>query len=142
MEEGGDELSRLAHTFNVMAARIRELIDNLELKVRERTAELSESERRFRQLFEHSSSGVAVYESFEDGKDFVFRDINKAVETIEGVKRSEIIGRKVTEVFPGVVEFGLLDVFRQVWQTGQSACHPVQLLFGWTIGRLARKFGL
>jgi len=124
MEEGGDELSRLAYTFNVMAARIRKLIDNLELKVRERTAELSESERRFRQLFEHSSSGVAVYESFEDGKDFVFMDVNKAVETIEGVKRSEIIGRKVTEVFPGVVEFGLLDVFRQVRQTGKSVNHP------------------
>jgi PAS domain S-box-containing protein len=124
-EEGSDELSRLAHTFNVMAARIRELIDNLEIKVKERTRELSESERRFRQLFEHSSSGVAVYEPFENGKDFVFRDINKAVETIEGVNRFQLIGRKVTEVFPGVVEFGLLDVFRRVWQTGQSACHPV-----------------
>ncbi|MFH0998251.1 MAG: ATP-binding protein [Pseudomonadota bacterium] len=124
-EEGGDELSLLAHTFNVMAARIRELIDNLELKVRERTADLSESERRFRQLFEHSSSGVAVYESVEDGKDFVFKDINNAVESIEGVNRSQLIGRKVTEVFPGVVEFGLLDVFNQVWRTGQSARHPV-----------------
>jgi signal transduction histidine kinase/methyl-accepting chemotaxis protein len=124
-EEGNDELSRLAHTFNVMAARIRELIDKLEMKVRERTLELSESERRFRQLFEHSSSGVVVYEPFEDGKDFVFRDINKAVESIESVNRAEIIGKKVTEVFPGVVEFGLLEVFRRVWQTGQSACHPV-----------------
>jgi len=122
-EEGSDELSLLAHTFNIMAARIRELIDNLELKVKERTAELSESERRFRQLFEHSSSGVAVYESIEDGKDFVCRDINKAVETIEGINRSQLIGRKVSEVFPGVVEFGLLDVFHQVWQTGQSARH-------------------
>lgn len=132
-EEGSDELSRLGRTFNIMAARIRELIDNLELKVKERTAELSESERRFRQLFEHSSSGVAVYESFEDGKDFVFRDINKAVETIEGVNRLKIIGRKVTEVFPGIVEFGLLDVFRQVWRTGQSARHPVSY---YTDGRL------
>ncbi len=124
-EEGSDELSRLAHTLNVMAARIRELIDNLEMKVRERTQALSESERRFRQLFEHSNSGVAVYEPFEGGKDFVFRDINKAVETIEGVNRLQLIGRKVTEVFPGVVEFGLLEVLRSVWRSGQSACHPV-----------------
>jgi PAS domain S-box-containing protein len=122
-EEGGDELSRLAYTFNVMAARIRKLVDNLELKVKERTAELSESERRFRQLFEHSSSGVAVYESFEDGKDFVFRDINKAVEIIEGVKRSKLVGKKITDVFPGVVEFGLLDLMLRVWQTGKSARH-------------------
>ena len=136
IEDGSDELSRLAHTFNVMAARIRELIDNLEMKVKERTRALSESERRFRQLFEHSSSGVAVYEPVEEGKDFVFRDINKAVEAIEGVNRLQIIGRKLTEVFPGVDEFGLLDVLRRVWRTGQSACHPIRFysderLEGW-----------
>ena len=135
-EEGGDELSRLAYTFNVMSARIRKLIDNLELKVRERTAELSESERRFRQLFEHSSSGVAVYEAIDNGNDFVFKDINKAVENIEGVNRQDIIGKKVTEVFPGVDKFGLLAVFRHVWQTGLSASHPVNFysdgrLEGW-----------
>jgi signal transduction histidine kinase len=45
----------------------------------------------------------------------------------------KIIGRKVTEVFPGIVEFGLLDVFRQVWRTGQSARHPVSY---YTDGRL------
>lgn len=135
-EEGMDELSQLARTFNVMAARIRELVDNLEQKVERRTAELTESEGRFRQLFEHSSSGVAVFEPFEDGKDFIFRDINRAVERIEGVKRQEVLGKKVTEVFPGIMEFGLLDVFRKVWQTGQSARHPVSFysdsrLSGW-----------
>jgi signal transduction histidine kinase/HAMP domain-containing protein len=125
-EEGGDELSRLAHTFNVMAARIRELIDNLELKVRERTRELSESERRFRQLFEHSSSGVAVYEAVEEGKDFIIKDINKSVENIEDVHRHEIIGKKVTEVFPGIVAFGLFDVLCNVWRTGQSVKYPIR----------------
>ncbi len=124
-EDGNDELSLLAHTFNVMAEHIRELIDNLEMKVAERTRELSESERRFRQLFEHSSSGVAVYEAVEGGNDFVFKDINKAVGTIEDLDRSQLVGRKITEVFPAVAEFGLLDVLRRVLRTGQSACHPV-----------------
>lgn len=123
-EEGSDELSRLARTFNIMSSRLRELIDHLELKVKERTAELSESERRFRQLFEHSSSGVAVYEAVEDGKDFIFKDINRAVEEIEGIQRSKVIGQKVTRIFPGIYEFGLLNVFRKVWRTGESAWHP------------------
>lgn len=123
-EQGRDELGRLARTFNVMAARLRELIDNLEQKVERRTADLAESERRFRQLFEHSSSGVAVYEAIEDGTDFIFRDANKAVETIEGVARREIIGKRVTEVFPGIKEFGLLKVLERVWRTGRSRRHP------------------
>lgn len=127
VDEGKDELSELAMTFNSMAANIRELIDNLEKKVEQRTARLAESEKRFRQLFEHSSSGVAVYEPVGNRDDFIFKDINHAVEVIEGVKREELIGRKVTEVFPGVVESGLFDVFRKVWQTGQSAHHPVSV---------------
>jgi PAS domain S-box-containing protein len=135
-EDGMDELSRLARTFNVMSARIRELIDNLELKVEQRTAELAESERRFRQLFEHSISGVAIYKPFEEGKDFIFRDVNNACEKIEGVDSRELRDRRVTEVFPGIVESGLLDVFRQVWRTGESVRHPVSFysdgrLEGW-----------
>jgi signal transduction histidine kinase/HAMP domain-containing protein len=124
-EGGRDELSQLARTFNVMTARIQDLVDNLEQKVEQRTAELGESERRFRELFENSSSGVAVYEAFEDGKDFILRDINKAGERIEGTARHKLVGKKATEVFPGIVEYGLLDVFLRVWQTGQSARHPV-----------------
>lgn len=135
-EQGQDELSELAHTFNVMASRIRELIDHLELKVAQRTAALAESEGRFRDLFEHSSSGVAIYRSADDDQDFIFQDINKAVETIEQLKRDDIIGKRVTEVFPGVKNLGLLNILRQVSKTGQSAHHPVRLyddgrLSGW-----------
>ena len=126
VDEGRDELGELATTFNSMAVRIKDSINNLEEKVKRRTARLTESEKRFRQLFEHSSSGVAVYESVGDGDDFIFKDVNHAVEIIEGVKREELIERKVTEVFPGVIESGLFDVFRKVWQTGQSAHHPVK----------------
>jgi PAS domain S-box-containing protein len=125
-EEGKDELSRLARTFNFMTTRLRELIDHLEQKVERRTAELAESERRFRQLFEYSGSGVAVCRAVENGADFIFRDVNRAVERIEHVSRGEIIGKKVTEVFPGFQEFGLLEVFQQVWRTGLSRRHPLR----------------
>ncbi len=136
-DEGAmDEVGKLGHTFNFMAVRIKELIENLEDNVAQRTAELATSERRFRQLFEHSRSGVAVYEPIDNGEDFIFKDINQAVERLEGVKRREVLGRKVTDIFPGVIEFGLLDVFRKVMQTGQSASHPIRLyddgkLQGW-----------
>ncbi len=136
-EEGAlDELGLLGRTFNYMAIRLRELILNLEQKVEQRTKELTTSERRFRQLFEHSSSGVAIYEPIDNGKEFIIKDINYAVEKIEGLKRSDVLGQKVTEVFPGIKKFGLLDVFRKVAETGISSSHPISLysddrLQGW-----------
>ena len=33
----------------------------------------------------------------------------------------------MTEAFPGVAEFGLLDVLRRVWKTGRAEHHPISL---------------
>ena len=124
-ETGEDELSRLAGTFNVMTARIKDLIGNLEEKVEQRTVELAQSEKRFRGLFEHSISGVGVHKAVEDGKDFIFADINKSGEQLLRMGRLTILGKKLTEVLPGITEFGLLDIFREVWRTGRAIRHPV-----------------
>jgi PAS domain S-box-containing protein len=87
--------------------------------------ELRNSEARFRDLFQHMSSGVAVYEAKDDGADFVFKDINEAGLRLDAVKREDVVGRPVTGVFPGIGEMGLLDVFRRVWRTGAAERYPV-----------------
>ena len=89
--------------------------------------DLKESERKYRELFDNMSSGVALVEALEDGTDFAIRDINKAGEKISKVSREDIIGRRVTEVFPGIGAMGLLDVFRQVWGTGKPQHYPVSI---------------
>jgi len=89
--------------------------------------ELKLSEERYRQLFDHIHSGVAVYEAVDGGKDFIIRDFNRAAEKIDQVRREDIIGRKLTEIFPGVKEFGLLEVFQRVWKTGKAEQHDVGL---------------
>ncbi len=82
---------------------------------------LRASESRFRELFNQMSTGVTVYDPGESGERFIIRDVNRAGEVIDKVKRDEIVGREIREVFPGVVEFGLIDVFKKVWRTGESA---------------------
>jgi PAS domain S-box-containing protein len=86
---------------------------------------LRESEERYRELFNRISSGVAVYEAVGNGEDFVFKDFNQAGARIEQVNQDEVIERRVAEVFPGVRDMGLLEVFRRVWRTGQPEHHPV-----------------
>jgi PAS domain S-box-containing protein len=89
--------------------------------------ELKEYQAKFTVLFENVCSGVAIYEARNDGEDFVFVDFNPAAEQIEHIKKEELIGRSVTEVFPGVKQFGLLDVFQRVYKTGTPEHHPVSV---------------
>jgi len=85
---------------------------------------LQRSEESFQQLFENLTDGVAIFKASEEGDDFVFVNLNKKGEEISRVKRNDIIGKKVTEVFPATAEIGLLDVFRMVWSTGISEYLP------------------
>jgi len=87
--------------------------------------ELKLCEARYRVLFDNVSSGVAVYEARNDGEDFVFVDFNRSAEEIEKVRKEDLIGKSVAEVFPGVKDFGLLSVFQRVWKTGTPEHHPV-----------------
>lgn len=86
---------------------------------------LKESETRWKELFNQSRSSIAIYAAINDGDDFIFKDFNPAGQKIDQVKREEIIGRRVTEVFPSVEEFGLLDVLRRVWKTGNPEHHDI-----------------
>jgi len=86
---------------------------------------VQESEERFKGMFNNMSSGVAVCNAVDEGEDFVFIDFNPAGQRIEKIAREDVIGRRVSEAFPGLEEFGLLDVFRRVWRTGEPEHHPV-----------------
>ena len=87
---------------------------------------LKESEARYRQLFENMSDGVAIYEAVDDGKEFVFLEINRAAENILRIDRSKVIGQRVCEMFPGVEDLGLAEVFRRVWKSGEPEYHPMR----------------
>jgi len=89
--------------------------------------QLKESQAKFDVLFDSVSSGVAIYEARNDGEDFVFVDFNPAAEKIEQIKKENLIGKSVAEVFPGVKKFGLFDVFRRVYKTGKPEHHPVSV---------------
>jgi len=89
--------------------------------------ELNEYQAKFKALFDNVSSGVAIYEARNDGEDFVFVDFNAAAEEIDQIKKEELVGKSVAEVFPGVKEFGLFDVFRRVYKTGTPEHHPVSV---------------
>ena len=109
---------------------LNKMNEDLEKEMSERKqteAALKESEARYRAMFENISNGVAVYKNVNSGEDFIFVDFNKAGEEMEKVKRGELIGKSVLDVFPGVKDFGLFEVFKRVWKTGKPEDHPISI---------------
>jgi two-component system CheB/CheR fusion protein len=60
----------------------------------------------YRLLFDHAVSGQAVHEIVLDGAgrpvDYVFLEVNAAFELQTGLARERVLGRRVTEVLPGI----------------------------------------
>ena len=59
---------------------------------------------------------VAVYR-YVDG-DFIFIDFNKTAEKTEHIKKEDVLGKCLTELFPSVHEFGLFDVLLRIHEKG------------------------
>ena len=94
---------------------------------KEKDDQLRQSKRRLEELLENMSSGVAVYRATPDGADFVFVNINRSSERMDQVRREDLIGKTLMEVYPGSEEMGLLGAFRRVWQSGKAEHFPVSL---------------
>ena len=67
---------------------------------------LIESEKRYRLLFENMAAAFAYHKIIVDENnkpiDYQFLEANPAFEEFTGLKISDIIGKKVTEVLPGI----------------------------------------
>ncbi len=63
-------------------------------------------------------TNVAIYK--KSGDDFIFIAFNKQAEITENISADKLIGKKLTEVFPSVKEFGLFDILINVEQSGVS----------------------
>ncbi|TFG90227.1 MAG: PAS domain S-box protein, partial [Candidatus Atribacteria bacterium] len=97
---------------------------------------IQKSEKIYRELINNMISGVAIYEAKNNGKDFIIKDFNPAVEKIDKVKKEDILDKSVLQVFPGVKNFGLFKVFKEVYKTGKPQHHPIfyykdQRISGW-----------
>ncbi len=84
---------------------------------------LRESEERYRLLTENAVSAVAEHEVVLDaaGKpvDYVFLSANPSFETCTGLRVADVLGRRVTEVLPGVAKTDLIELYGRVALTGE-----------------------
>ncbi|MCP4688273.1 MAG: hypothetical protein GY859_09490, partial [Desulfobacterales bacterium] len=120
--EGRDSppfLEEEKNLIHVIAERLGKIVE----RYRFQTA-LSVSETRFRELFNNLRNGAMVLEAAPGDEDFIIRDLNRAGEIIDGVRREEVVGSRLLETFRGIKEFGLYDALWRVYENGRSEQLP------------------
>jgi PAS domain S-box-containing protein len=87
---------------------------------------LKQSEEKYRQLFTNMMDGFAYCQMIFDEKDkptdFIYLEVNDAFERLTGLKRADVVGKKVSEAIPGTKEEHpeLIEAYGKVASTGLS----------------------
>jgi PAS domain S-box-containing protein len=117
------------HRENMVPLRIVEQLEGVAMQLgtafqRARAENaLRKSEAQYRSLFAHMVEGYAHCRMLYDGgrpTDFVYLDVNRAFETLTGLK--DVVGRRVSDVIPGLRESdpGLFEIYGRVALTGKA----------------------
>ena len=109
---------------------VKEKNDKAPTDAREGCFVQSENESDYQTLFENLTSGCGVYRVVNDGrsgKDYIIEAFNKKSLEIEGKTAPEVIGKSLFDLRPNIDEYGLIDIFREVWETGKTIHYPSKI---------------
>ncbi|MCX5810280.1 MAG: PAS domain S-box protein [Proteobacteria bacterium] len=88
---------------------------------------MKENDLKYRTLFENQLNGHAYCKIVVDENnrpvDYIFLEINSAFEEHTGLKQKDVLGRRITEIIPGVEKsaFDFIGVHGRVALTGKAA---------------------
>jgi PAS domain S-box-containing protein len=136
--DSSNEIGDLARSVDRMRDGLKDLIDNLDRKVAEKSRALAEnieaqrrveeslreSEEAFRRLFTEMADGFALHEIVTDAEgrpvDYRYLAINPSFERLTGLTADAVVGRTVREVLPGI-ESKWIETYGRVALTGEPA---------------------
>jgi PAS domain S-box-containing protein len=90
----------------------------------------TKSESLYKGLYDHMTSGSAIYEVINDGSkgsDYIIKNFNRKSLEIEGKTLEGVLGKSLLDLRPNIDDYGLIPVMRKVWKTGKPACFPVKM---------------
>jgi PAS domain S-box-containing protein len=90
-------------------------------------------EALLRGLFDTMPSGCAIYAVRGDGRspeDYFLKDINRTALAMDGLRREDVVGRCLSEVWPRMADWDALQVLWRVWRTGDPETHSTLNQYG------------
>ena len=111
--------------FRLSDDRIAAVYDDVTERMRAAEA-LVQSEQLLREVLDSMGKAIAIYRAVDGGKDFVFVGMNKAAEPITHYAREEVVGKRITELFPGESSVGLIASLRRALETGETVQIPLK----------------
>lgn len=95
----------------------------LEKMVSSRTEELRQAEEQYRLLFENAFFGIAIHEIIlnEENRpiDYVFLATNPSFDRHTGLEGKKVIGRRVTDLLPGIEKSQFIETYGEVVLSGK-----------------------
>ncbi|WP_406656945.1 PAS domain S-box protein [Methanolobus sp. ZRKC2] len=107
--------AELCHTINKL------------FEIKKIQADLQKEKFRYSSTINNPLYGFARHEIVTDDNgrpiDYIFLEVNDSFEFFTGLDRKKIIGRRVTEVLPGIEkDTNLIDIYGKVSLEGETAC--------------------
>ncbi|BBD08849.1 PAS domain S-box protein [Desulfovibrio ferrophilus] len=82
---------------------------------------------RYRAVFAHMASALAIWVPSDDNTDFILRDMNPASERLNRIKREQVLGHTLSEILPNAESIGLPSAIHRALSTGETIHLPAQL---------------
>jgi len=85
---------------------------------------LIESEEKYRLLFKNMATGFShhkvIFDEYDKPIDYIFLEVNDAFEELTGLKKENIINRKISEVMPDIMksEFDWIGIYGELSKKG------------------------
>ncbi|WP_371802633.1 ATP-binding protein [Candidatus Lokiarchaeum ossiferum] len=89
--------------------------------------ELALYKSKYYTLLNNVRESVAIYKPIKDGSDFQIIDLNPSACQTEHVSFEDVKGGSLIETFPGVEQFGLLEILKNVWKSGNAQKFPLRM---------------
>lgn len=119
-----NKISDYTENDRVQLTLLMDLMWNVTIQIGAEKA-LRQSEKKYRGLFENAISAVAIHQIILDDNgdpiDYIFLEANDSFEKYTGLKVEDIIGRRVTEIIPGIEKQHYIKTYGKVVTTG----HPI-----------------